>query len=385
MPGAEPPAASTADTANTLTLALENVGPMRSVGATAPAFELPAIVDGEQTRVGLDAHLGRSVILLAFYPGDFNPGCDDRGATIEDLELFALQQGVAVLAISGDSVHSHQAFADRYDLSVPLLSDIRGEVVADYGLGVADPAVGYRTRRAVVVVEPTGEIAFSWAGDDPAASPPIEKLRPAVEAAGGPEAAAERYRLGHACFVEGRRALEAGRTAHDEGAWERARERLATAEESLAAAAEHLNTAAGFAERDVAVETLQAGDDLAGQLETAADWLADAAAARVAGEGGVAESTRRDAERLLEGGAEATLPDPTVFPPAEPPAPLLAAAGADMERTAGTDGDLATAVPPADEAGGWFETAADSDGESTIGEAELAEITAAVERQTESE
>lgn len=44
-----------------------------SVGAKAPDFESPAAITGDET-LGLKDFLGRSHVLLAFYPADFTGG-----------------------------------------------------------------------------------------------------------------------------------------------------------------------------------------------------------------------------------------------------------------------------------------------------------------------
>ncbi|MFB6309659.1 MAG: redoxin domain-containing protein [Salinirussus sp.] len=355
---------------------------MRDVGATAPAFELPGVVRGDRKPVGLKEHLGRSIVILAFYPGAFNPGCDKRSTVLEKLEVFAIQSGVEVLAISGDSVHSNAAFAEQYDLSLPLLSDLHGDVTAEYGVAATDPTAGYRTQRAVFVVEPQGDIVFRWVGEKPTDAPPVEKLRSVVESAGGDAAAAERYRLGHACFTEGRRALQAGRRAYVNEAWEHARSRFAAAGDTLAVATEHLNIAVRFAHDEAASETLRAAQTLGNALETATSWLGDAAAARAAGKVVATKSTRRNAEQLLRSTASVELPDPTTFPPSSPPEALLQAADSAVEQMAdGSDRDLDVTVPLTDEIEPSYVFGGSVD-ETTINEAELAEIRAAVARQS---
>ena len=97
-------------------------------GEQAPDFRLPAVVDGERREVGLADHLEENVVVLGFYPGDFNPACDGRSTGLDELDLFTMQKDIAVVGSSGDSVHSHRAFAAEYDLHVPLFADVRGEV-----------------------------------------------------------------------------------------------------------------------------------------------------------------------------------------------------------------------------------------------------------------
>jgi peroxiredoxin len=150
-------------------------------GAGAPEFTLPAVVGDEIESVSLSDYLGRDVVVLAFYPGDFNPACDGQETDLDELDLFTMQKDVSILGVSGDRVFAHQAFADEYDLHVPLLSDVEGEAAAAYGVGVDDPDAGYQTRRAVVVVSPQGEVEYTWSTDDLRELPPVDHVREAVD------------------------------------------------------------------------------------------------------------------------------------------------------------------------------------------------------------
>jgi peroxiredoxin len=135
-------------------------------GAGAPAFELPAVIGGDIEQVALSDYLGSDVVILAFYPADFNPACDGETTDLDELDLFTMQKDVSILAVSADSVYSHQAFAEEYDLHIPLLADTAGEVAADYGVAVDDPEAGYRTKRAVIVIGPGGDVEYAWSTDD---------------------------------------------------------------------------------------------------------------------------------------------------------------------------------------------------------------------------
>jgi len=156
---------------------------MIKAGEQAPYFCLPAVVGGERREVGLVDHLEGSVVVLGFYPGDFNPACDGQSTGLDELDLFTMQRDVAVLGISGDSVHSHCAFVAEYDLHVSLLADVHGEVAEAYGVGADSP--GYLTRRAVVVVDPEGVVRHAWAADALEDLPEIDRVRAAVNEVGG--------------------------------------------------------------------------------------------------------------------------------------------------------------------------------------------------------
>ena len=124
---------------------------MAKVGEAAPDFEL----DGTDGRFKLSDHRGERVMLL-FYPGDFTPVCtkqfcsySDRWEDIEGLDA-------TVVGVSAQSVERHHEFKSMHGIPMPLLADVNREVAKLYGL--SQPILG--TKRAVVIVDETGRIAY---------------------------------------------------------------------------------------------------------------------------------------------------------------------------------------------------------------------------------
>lgn len=179
---------------------------MISEGDEAPRFELPAVVDGEHRRVALDEYLGEDVVILAFYPGDFNPACDEE-SDLDELDLFTMQKDVSVLGISADTLYSHAAFAEAYDLHVPLLSDTRREVAREYGVTFEDAVGQALIERAVFVVDHDGVVRYAWSTQSPLALPDVDAIKDTIGDTGGDDTAFARYRVGHAHYTEGRRAF----------------------------------------------------------------------------------------------------------------------------------------------------------------------------------
>ncbi|QCC51013.1 peroxiredoxin family protein [Halapricum salinum] len=272
---------------------------MPRAGDDAPTFELPGVVDGEFDRQSLDSYLGEEVVILMFYPADFNPACDEEGSDVGELDLFTMQKDVTILAISPDSVHSHRVFADRYDLKVPLLSDTRREVGEAYDV-VDDRDEGYLLQRAVFVIDLNGMIQYRWTTSDPYELPQVEPIRVTVEAIGGDSTALSRYRVGHAHYVEGRRAFTSAMNGFGDHDWMIARSDFERAREEFEEAAEEFDTAFRFSDSPVLDEPFDRARSKANSLWQAADWLADAADAYSSGDGAVGEGYRQDAEAPLE-------------------------------------------------------------------------------------
>ena len=122
-------------------------------GEKAPDFTLKDL-NGESW--SLNDHAGKIVVLL-FYPGDDTPVCTAQLCSVRDNWSQYQATGAEVVGISTDSVGSHKSFADKYSLTLKLLSDERGEVVEKYGAKSWLPG---RSARAVVVIDKNGKIAY---------------------------------------------------------------------------------------------------------------------------------------------------------------------------------------------------------------------------------
>ncbi|WP_135365286.1 redoxin domain-containing protein [Halosimplex halophilum] len=281
---------------------------MLSEGAAAPAVELPAYVDGERRRVDLGDYLGEGIVVLAFYPADFNPACTMQESDLGDLDLFTMQKDVSVFGVSPDSTYSHEAFADRYGLHVPLLSDREGQAAEAYGVATEN-GVGERLiRRAVFVVDHRGTVQYAQAADDLEAPLDVAPVKAAVGDIGGDDTALERYRVGHDHYAEGREAFRAAMADYEDREWMDARSGFEDAEPAFTAAADHFDTAVRFAETADFETVVDRAEEKADTLAHAASWLADSADALASGRGKRGAQYREDAQRLLD--AATDLPEP---------------------------------------------------------------------------
>jgi thioredoxin-dependent peroxiredoxin len=122
------------------------------VGDRAPDFKL----EGTGSRTySLGDYRGNGVI-LAFYPGDFTPVCTRQFCSYRDDGDRIEALGVPMVGISPQSVDSHEGFAERHGLTVPLLSDPGKKVARAYG--VVGP--GGFIRRAVFLVDRAGVVRY---------------------------------------------------------------------------------------------------------------------------------------------------------------------------------------------------------------------------------
>jgi peroxiredoxin Q/BCP len=122
------------------------------VGERAPDFDLEG-TGGKRYRLG-DYH-GTGAI-LAFYPGDFTPVCTKQFCSYRDDGDRIEALGVPMLGLSPQSVASHERFAAKHGLRVPLLADVDKSVAKAYH--VVGP--GGMIRRAVFLIDGEGIVRY---------------------------------------------------------------------------------------------------------------------------------------------------------------------------------------------------------------------------------
>jgi peroxiredoxin Q/BCP len=117
------------------------------VGEQAPDFELA----GTNGPFRLSDHRGERVVLL-FYPGDNTMVCTKQFCSYRDRPEDLAALNATVVGISSQDLASHEGFAAKYDLNVPLLADVDKQVARTYS--AFSPRLG--TKRAVIVIDEQG-------------------------------------------------------------------------------------------------------------------------------------------------------------------------------------------------------------------------------------
>ena len=120
------------------------------VGDIAPDFTLP---DQTGTPVRLQDLLGRTAVVLYFYPKDSTPGCTIEARSFQKSYDAFTEAGAEVVGISSDSVGSHRRFAADEKLSFPLLSDRNSAIRTLYGV---EKTLGILPGRVTYVIDPSG-------------------------------------------------------------------------------------------------------------------------------------------------------------------------------------------------------------------------------------
>jgi peroxiredoxin Q/BCP len=128
-------------------------------GEPAPAFSLPDQNGNART---LDEFRGRPLVLY-FYPRDDTPGCAEQAMRFRNAMHEFEAIGSAVCGISVNSTDSHAAFARKYNLPFPLLSDPTGAVCARYG-SLRDFGVMTFAKRNTFLIDPEGKVSKVYLG-----------------------------------------------------------------------------------------------------------------------------------------------------------------------------------------------------------------------------
>lgn len=129
------------------------------IGRRAPDFSLPwASKDGIgpiEAPYQLASDRGKTVV-VAFYPRDFTNGCTAEMRTFAEQYDSLFGPDVVLVAISTDSVETHNRFAKSLNLPFRLLSDPEQRVSKQY----ASKEEGGYNRRTVYVIGPDGRVKF---------------------------------------------------------------------------------------------------------------------------------------------------------------------------------------------------------------------------------
>jgi thioredoxin-dependent peroxiredoxin len=100
-------------------------------GDKAPDFTLQ---DAYGNNYSLSSYLGKSAVVVYFYPAANTPGCTKEACGIRDSWNKFKDKNIVVLGVSVDSKEKIKKFIDDYGLNFPLLSDESKTVSKTYGV-----------------------------------------------------------------------------------------------------------------------------------------------------------------------------------------------------------------------------------------------------------
>lgn len=137
-----------------------------AAGTPAPQFVLK---DDNGESFTNESIAGQTAVFV-FFPFAFSPVCTDQFQVYEEVldEFTAL--GASLYGVSCDAIWSQKAFREKLGVSIPFLSDFEPKGEASRAFG-AYFAPGGMSNRAIVIVDPSGVVQFSWVGENPGVLP----------------------------------------------------------------------------------------------------------------------------------------------------------------------------------------------------------------------
>ncbi|OBF17464.1 thiol peroxidase [Mycobacterium kubicae] len=135
--------------------AINTVGELPAVGSPAPNFNLTGADLGP---VSSDQYQGKPV-LLNIFPSVDTPVC---ATSVRKFNERAASSGVSVLCVSKDLPFAQKRFCGAEGIeNVATASAFRDSFGEDYGVTISDGPMAGLLARAVVVISPDGNVAYS--------------------------------------------------------------------------------------------------------------------------------------------------------------------------------------------------------------------------------
>ncbi len=154
---------------------------MPNPGEKAPSFTL---ADTERKPRSLNEFLRpHGSALLAFFPGAFTSVCTREMCTLRDNLAELGKINAQVVGISVNDPFTNKAFADRNNLTFPLLSDYNRDVVRLFNVYHENfgGLKGYTVaKRSVFILDSNGVITYKWVSEDPGKEPNYDELKKAA-------------------------------------------------------------------------------------------------------------------------------------------------------------------------------------------------------------
>ena len=100
--------------------------------------------------------IGKKPVVIYFYPKDDTPVCTAQACSFRDQYEDFKNLGAEVIGISGDSLKSHVAFANKHQLPFILLSDFDNKIRKSFG--VPNDYFGLVPGRSTYVADKNGTI-----------------------------------------------------------------------------------------------------------------------------------------------------------------------------------------------------------------------------------
>ncbi|QQY09169.1 MAG: redoxin domain-containing protein [Candidatus Xiphinematobacter sp.] len=157
------------------------------IGTLAPDFTLSCKSRDGLKRIRLSDQFANSNVILLFVPMAFTPVCTGELCCVtQDLSIYSSLRAV-VYGVSGDNPFAQEAWAQKEQIGVTLLSDYDHMVAKAYGVAYGSflPEMGLGMsgvpKRSAFLIDRRGYIRHAESSDDPKQVPDFSKVRRALE------------------------------------------------------------------------------------------------------------------------------------------------------------------------------------------------------------
>jgi len=158
------------------------------VGDKAPDFKLVTLAAEGPQVVTLSEEIGKSNILLLFFPMAFTGVCTTEmceiTSSLKDYEALDAK----VYGISGDNPFAQAEWAKKENIGLPLLSDYEHAAAKAYGVAYdqflpdKNLIMGGVSKRSAFVIDKAGVVRYAEVQDHPKDLPNFEAVKAALKA-----------------------------------------------------------------------------------------------------------------------------------------------------------------------------------------------------------
>jgi len=147
-------------------------------GTKAPQFTLKTKNADGVKDISLSEELNKGPVVLLFFPLAFTSVCTQELCDVSSGINAYTTLGARVLAISVDSPFAQEAWAQKNNINVTLLSDLNKTVSRDYGV-LLDDLLGFGSTaaRAAFVIDKNGIIQYAEQTPTPKDLPNFQAIK----------------------------------------------------------------------------------------------------------------------------------------------------------------------------------------------------------------
>jgi peroxiredoxin len=149
-----------------------------SFGSKAPDFSLKSKKGDQVADVRLGDYLGKSNVVLLFFPFAFTSVCTAEMCDISSGMGAYEALNAKVIGISVDSPFAQEAWAKKENINITLASDLNKETAFAYGTLIENlGGFGSASARAAFVIDKAGVIQYSEQTPTPKDLPNFQNIK----------------------------------------------------------------------------------------------------------------------------------------------------------------------------------------------------------------